>query len=190
MRAARRTIGNEPMTEIINEQVTAELDGGFVVFRLGMRINALWKVHRWLPVFRAGRKMLAEVDANPDTGLLAYDSRVGIRDLEIVQYWRSFEDLRNYALDPEFSHAPSMKSTMERMKESDDVGIWHELYVVDDDSYETVYYNAPPTGLGKAGTLHETDGKRKTAAGRLGLTDGDDFAYETRGVEADSLDDD
>lgn len=176
------------MTDIIDDQVTAELDGGFVVFRLGLRINTLWKVHEWLPILRAGRAMLGEVDANPDTGLLAYDTRFGFRDLEIVQFWRSFEDLRAYALDPEFSHAPSMQSTLERMRETDDVGIWHELYVIDEESYETVYYNAPPTGLGKAGTIHATDGTRRTAAGRLGVTDGRDFSYDDRGVVAESID--
>jgi hypothetical protein len=175
------------MTEIIDEQVTGELDGGFVVFRLGMRINRLWKVHRWLPILRAAGRMIDEVESDPDTGFLAFERRFGIRDLETVQYWRSFEDLRNYALDPDSSHAPAMRSTMERMEESDDVGLWHELYVVDDDSYETVYYNTPPTGLGKAGTLHPAEGTRGTAAGRLGLTDGDDFSYGSPGVEADSV---
>lgn len=175
------------MTELVDEQVTAELEGGFVVFRLGMRINRLWKVHRWLPILRAGRRLLSEVEASPDTGFLASDSRFGVRTLEIVQYWRSFEDLRSYALDPDFGHAPSMKRTMDRMEESDDVAIWHETYVVDEGSYETVYYNAPPTGLGKAGTLRSTEGRRRTAAGRLGLTDGEDFSYETRGEGAEPV---
>jgi len=176
------------MSEIIDEQVTAELDGGFVVFRLGTRINTLWKVHKWFPIFRAARKMVDEVDADSDSGLLAFERRVGMRALEIVQYWRSFEDLRNYALDSEFSHAPSMKSTMEQMERCDDVGIWHELYVIGDDSYETAYHNTPPTGLGTAGTLSPAEGTRRTAAGRLGLTEGDDFSYEPRGVEAESVD--
>jgi hypothetical protein len=178
------------MTDIIDEQVTGELDGGFVVFRLGMRINRLWKVHRWLPILRAGRRMLAEADADPDVGLLAYDSTVGLRGVEVVQFWRSFDDLRTYALDPDAGHAPSMRWAMERMADGDDVGIWHELYVVDDDSYETVYYNAPPTGVGKAGTLYPAEGERRTAAGRLGLTDGDDFSYGAGGVDADSVETD
>jgi hypothetical protein len=31
----------DTMTELITERVTAELEGGFVVFRIGMRINTL-----------------------------------------------------------------------------------------------------------------------------------------------------
>ena len=132
--------------------------------------------------------MVDEVDADPDSGILAVERRVGFRNLETVQYWRSFEDLRNYALDPDAGHAPVMKATMEQMAQSDAVGIWHETYIVDDGSYETVYYNAPPTGLGKAGTIHPADGTRTTAAGRLGMTDGADFAYGPRGVDAESVD--
>jgi hypothetical protein len=176
------------MTELIDEQVTAELDDGFVVFRLGMRINSLWKVHRWVPILRAAGRMVDEVETDPDSGFLAVERRLGARTLETIQYWRSFDHLREYALDPDASHAPSMQSTLERMEECDDVGIWHELYVVDDGSYETVYYNTPPTGLGKAGTLYPTEGERRTAAGRLGMSDGEDVSYGPRGVDAESVD--
>lgn len=29
---------------------TAQLDGSFVVFIIGMRVNKLWAIHKWLPV--------------------------------------------------------------------------------------------------------------------------------------------
>jgi len=32
--------------DIISERVTADIEGEFVVFRIGMRINKLWKVHK------------------------------------------------------------------------------------------------------------------------------------------------
>lgn len=175
------------MTGIIDEQVTAELDGGFVVMRLGMRINTLWKPHKWLPIIRANLRMLDELETDPDIGMLAYDTKLGVRNFENVLYWRSFEDLRQWALDPESTHAPTMKGTMDRMAASDDVGIWHELYVVDDASYETVYYNSPPVGLGKAAELHPTEGYRKTAAGRLGMTDGEDYGYDDGDVQAEAI---
>lgn len=175
------------MTATINEQVTAELDGGFVVMRLGMRINTLWKPHKWLPIIRANLKMLDELETNPDIGMLAYDTKLGIRNFENVLYWNSFQDLRNWALDPDSSHAPTMKGTMDRMDASDDVGIWHELYIIDEGSYENVYYNTPPTGLGKATELHPTKGYRRTAAGRLGMTDGEDYGYEEGKVEAEAI---
>ncbi|AUX10204.1 hypothetical protein AArcSl_2584 [Halalkaliarchaeum desulfuricum] len=167
------------MTEITEERVAAELEGDFVVFRIGMRVHRLWKVHKWFPIFRGMAKMLDELESDPDSGLLAYDTNLGIRNHEFVQYWESFEKLREYALDPEARHAPAMKWTNRIIEESDAVGIWHETYLVRGDEYETIYHNMPATGLGKAGTLHPATGLRKTATGRLGETgDTDGVASE------------
>ena len=35
------------------ERLTATLDGDFVVFLIGMRVNRPLKLHRWLPVAAA-----------------------------------------------------------------------------------------------------------------------------------------
>lgn len=176
------------MTKLNTERVTAELDGDFVVFRIGMRINTLWKVHRWLPVFREMPKMLEELDDDPECGLLACDVKLGIRNHEVVQYWRSFEDLREYALDLDARHAPAMKWTNEQMRKTDDVGIWHETYLVRAGEYETVYHNAPPIGMGKAGSVYPATDRRRTAAGRLGLTDGDDISRDGDVVRSEPVD--
>jgi hypothetical protein len=176
------------MAELSTERVTAELEGDFVVFRIGVRINRLWKIHEWLPVFRAMPKMLDELEADSESGLLGYDTKLGIRNHEVVQYWRSFEKLREYALDSNARHAPAITWSNQQMRESDAVGIWHETYLVENGRYETVYHNTPPIGLGKAGTLHPATEGRRTAAGRLGLSEGDDVSYEERGVQSEPLD--
>ena len=175
------------MAELTTERVTAELEGDFVVFRIGMRINTLWKVHEWIPAFRAMPKMLEELEADAESGLLGYDTKLGVRNHEVVQYWRSFEQLREYALDSDSQHAPAIQWTNQQMRESDAVGIWHETYLVRDGAYETVYNNTPPIGLGKAGTLYPATERRRTAAGRLGLTAGDDVTYEEDGVQSDPI---
>jgi hypothetical protein len=131
--------GRERMTDLNTEQVTAELEGDFVVFRIGMRINTLWKVHKWLPIFRAMPKMLEELEENPDSGLLAYDTKLGIRNHEVVQYWQSFEKLRTYALDSDTRHGPAMQWTYQQMQESDAVGIWHETYLIEDGETGVIY---------------------------------------------------
>ena len=46
------------MARILPERMTAEIEGDFVVFLIGMRINKPWKIHKWLPVFLAMPKML------------------------------------------------------------------------------------------------------------------------------------
>ena len=53
-------------TNIIPRKMSAEIDGDFVVFLIGMRINKIWKVHKWWPVFQAMRPMLKELVARPE----------------------------------------------------------------------------------------------------------------------------
>ncbi len=43
-----------------------EIEGDFVVFMIGMRINILWKVGTWLPVVRAMPRMLRELARHPE----------------------------------------------------------------------------------------------------------------------------
>src|SRR5450755_780756 len=65
-RDLRRHPGNaktfgDPMPAVIPERMSAKVDGDFVVFLIGMRVNKIWKVHKWLPVFLAMPKMLKEL---------------------------------------------------------------------------------------------------------------------------------
>jgi hypothetical protein len=132
-------------------------------------------------------KMLEELETDAESGLLGYDAKLGIRNHEVVQYWRSFEQLRDYALDSDSRHAPAIQWSNHQMRESDAVGIWHETYLVSDNAYETAYNNMPPIGLGKAGTLYPATKRRRTAAGRLGMTEGDDVTYEEDGVQSEPI---
>ena len=58
------------MSRIRPERVTADIDGDFVVFLIGIRVNAWWKLHKWVPVFRAMPRMLRELSAQEESGLL------------------------------------------------------------------------------------------------------------------------
>ena len=80
------------MAQIYPERMIPQLDGDFVVFLIGLRINKPWKVHKWWPVMSAMPRMLRELDRNPDLGCLGYIAGLKV----IVQYWRSFEHLREY----------------------------------------------------------------------------------------------
>ena len=44
---------------VLADRLTAEMDGDFVVFLIGMRVNKPWKVHKWLPVARAMPRLSA-----------------------------------------------------------------------------------------------------------------------------------
>ena len=58
------------MAHTYNQKMMAEIDGDFVVFLIGARINKPWKVHKWLPVFLAMPRMMREVAARPESGFL------------------------------------------------------------------------------------------------------------------------
>jgi Domain of unknown function (DUF4188) len=137
------------MTEIIPSRVTGRIEGDFVVFLIGIRINKPWKLHKWLPVARAMPRMLKELEAAPpEVGFLGHSGLSKI----IVQYWRNFDHLERYARDRDALHWPAWVEFNRRMKETrGDVGIWHETYKVRADEYESVYSGMPPFGLGKAG---------------------------------------
>ena len=49
------------MGQIIAERMAAEIEGDFVVFIIGMRVNRAWKLHKWVPVFLAMPRMLKEL---------------------------------------------------------------------------------------------------------------------------------
>jgi len=152
-------------SSIIPQRMTAEVDGDFVVFLIGMRINKLWKIRSWWPVFAAMRPMLRELDANPQLGCLAYQSGFPV----IVQYWRSFDHLESYARASDRHHLPAWQRFNRALGEArGDVGIWHETYCVKAGAYESVYSGMPPYGLGKAGRLVPAIGHREAARQRLG----------------------
>jgi Domain of unknown function (DUF4188) len=152
------------MAKVIASRVSAELDGEFVVFLIGTKINKLWKIHKWLPTMLAMPKMLKELEAHPESGFLGHS---GIGKV-IVQYWRSFEHLEAYARAKDKEHWPAWLAFNRRVGSSrGDVGIWHETYVIKPGNYETFYSGMPPFGLGKAGKLVPASGNRDDARSRM-----------------------
>ena len=157
------------MPPTINNYMTAEMEGDFVVFLTGMRINKWWKVWKWLPVFIAMPRMNQELAKNPDYGLLHYRNHVGFPNLMVVQYWKSFEHLHAYATNKDATHLPAWKALNRAVGLNGDVGTWHETYLVKAGQYECLYVNMPPHGLGNAGKPSVAKGRTRTAKGRLGM---------------------
>jgi hypothetical protein len=46
------------ISQIIPARMTARLEGDFVVFLIGMRVNRWWKFGKWVPVASAMQRML------------------------------------------------------------------------------------------------------------------------------------
>ena len=155
------------MGRIIAKRVCAEVDGGFVVFLIGMRLNKPWKFWKWLPVATAMPKMLIELAKQPELGLLHAENQFSFPNLTVTQYWKSFEHLEAYAKARDKAHLPAWQAFNKSVASNGDVGIWHETYVVKAGSYENVYNNMPPFGLGAAGVLKDAVGARQEARKRL-----------------------
>jgi len=151
---------------IRNERQAATLEGDFVVFLIGMRINVLWMVHRWWPVARAMPRMLAELRAKPELGMLGGEMWGG-RTTILLQYWRSLDQLLAFATDKQASHLPAWRDFNRAVGRSGNVGVWHETYKVSPGGYENIYVNMPPFGLGKVGSLVAASGSLQTASGRF-----------------------
>jgi len=148
---------------------TAEIDGPFVVFLIGMRVNRLLAVSKWLPVARAMGPMVSHLLAHKELGLLHAQSYAYWRGAALVQYWRSFEHLERFARDPALAHLDAWKRFNRAVGADGSVGIWHETYLVQADQYECVYGNMPRFGLAMAGEHVPALGARETAKRRLGL---------------------
>lgn len=148
------------------ERLAATVDGDFVVFLIGMRINNPLLVHKWVPVATAMPRMLKELFRKPELGFL-HGEMWFARTIVVLQYWRSMEQLLAYAKNKEAEHLPAWQAFNKSVGTNGSVGIWHETYVVSAGSYENIYVNMPVFGLGGAGTLHPARGGLHSASGRL-----------------------
>lgn len=165
------------MAQVFPGRYTADIEGDFVVFIIGMRFNRPWKVHKWLPVFLAMRPMLRSLDADAAKGLLGA-RRGWLGGPVVVQYWRTFEQLERFSRDPGDKHLPAWRRFNRAVGGSGDVGIWHETYQVSAGAYEAVYGNMPRVGLAAARTAQHVPVGRKgrSAARRIGARETDEAA--------------
>ena len=154
------------MAKTINQRMTVKIDGDFVVFIIGMRINRFWKFHKWIPVASVMPKLIKELSNKSESGFLGFQMFGGIPPV-IVQYWRSFEHLEAYAKDRNGLHYPAWKAFNLKVKSNGDVGIWHETYKVNAGNYECIYNNMPKYGLGKIGEMIPATGRKEHAADRI-----------------------
>ncbi len=153
------------MAEVKTGRWTADVEGDFVVFMIGARVNSKWRVFRSIGDL-GGRRgmghMLKYLSAHPEKGMLGYQ-QFGFMN---VQYWRSFEALEAFAKDTDDPHLEPWRKFWRRVGKSGRTGIWHETFLVRNGEYEAIYGNVPPTGMGKAFPLVPV-GESVTARQRL-----------------------
>lgn len=160
------------MSQVITQRMTATIDAPeIVVFLIGARVNNWWKIGSWWPVAAAMPRMIKELEAHPELGLLGYEQAIG-RTSIMIQYWKSMELLLEYAKARDSEHLPAWREFNQRLVKTEAVGIWHETYIVKPGNYENIYSNMPPFGLGRVGTLAPVGRRRgkstESAAERVG----------------------
>jgi hypothetical protein len=166
------------MAPVMNGRWTAQIDGPFVVFLIGMRVNRLYALRKWVPTMMAMGPMLRTLYAHPQKGFLGAQTFLMWRGVALVQYWRSFEALEHFARDRDDPHLEAWRRFNRTIGSDGSVGIWHETYLVGVGEYEAVYANMPVFGLAAASTHREVTGRRTTAAGRLQRQDSTQPAQE------------
>ena len=165
---------------IIPRRIAAQIEGDFVVFLIGARINRWWKLPKHLWFGQTMGKMIAELQARPESGFLGHE-QFGLTTT--VQYWRSMDHLTNYARSRDQSHYPYWVKFNKTVASSGDIGIWHESYQVRAGDYECIYSSMPLMGLAKAASFIDAVGRHQTARGRIGKTDGTDAPITLDGTE-------
>lgn len=139
------------MAEIRQGRWTAQIEGDFVVFLIGARLDKRHPLRSFndLGGRRGMMHMLKWLTEHPEKGLLGFHAH----GLTIVQYWRSFEHLERFASDAADPHLEPWRAYWKRVGRSTRTGIWHETFLVRAGEYESIYGNMPPYGLGAATEL-------------------------------------
>ncbi|GAA1479755.1 DUF4188 domain-containing protein [Gordonia sinesedis] len=137
---------------------------GTALFLIGMRPTKPWRLRAWLSVYVAMPGMLVHLRRHRDAGMLSARVYAGGSFL-VVSYWRSADDLRRFAADPDAPHLPAWRRYVRRLAGTDSVGIWHETYVIGE--HETVSEGMPPWGLAEAVGAESVSVGTTTAARRI-----------------------
>ncbi|MBB5343691.1 DUF4188 domain-containing protein [Tunturibacter empetritectus] len=146
---------------------STRVEGPFVMFLIGFRINHPLAFNKWIPVAKAMGPMLQELYANPQLGFLGAQSSLYWPGVTMTQYWRSFDQLVDYAQSRNAAHLPAWKAFNQSVGDDGSVGIWHETYQVAAGQYESIYANMPRFGLALAGTHEPATGHLRDARTRM-----------------------
>lgn len=134
--------------QVFHGRYTANIEGDFVVFLIGarFRVRDLLKT-QWMG--NAMGAMQAELMAQPDSGFLGGETFFRFFPIEsiLVSYWRSFDHLERYSRSRDQEHYPAWIRFHKEVGFNQDIGVWHETYMVRQGEYEGIYVNMPEFGL-------------------------------------------
>jgi len=155
------------MASIFPGRFTAQSDKPVVLFLIGMRINNFLALHDIFFMAKTMPAMLRELSQNPDSGMLWYRQQLSLPYVNVQQYWESFDKLLAYAHDKSGHHFPMWAEFNRRIAKSNNIGIWHETYLVEPGKFECIYGNMPLFGLAAATSHVPAEGRLASARDRF-----------------------
>ena len=161
--------------EIQRGRFTADIDGDFVVFLIGMRFNHPLRISKWWPVAAAMPRMLKVLSQHPELGCLGFQQWFG-RTTMLVQYWRDFDSLDRFSRTRALPHLEPWRQFNRVVRASGEVGIWHETFKV------RAANTRPSTAICRSSASQPPPGtcppprKANTAAARIGASTTDEPA--------------
>ena len=156
-------------TQVFPGRFTAQIDGPFVVFRLGIRVNRFFSFWKWVPTLRALLPVLNTLLRTTAPGHLeSFSISYLSAGRGIVQYWRSLDDLEEFAQSDDSPFHELWRRYYRSPGVDGSVGLWYEAFLVEANRYESVYDNMPVAGLAVASHHLPAVGRRETARRRLG----------------------
>jgi hypothetical protein len=134
--------------------------------RMGIQVKGL---SAWF----LARRLRSAVDADArqavaaGAGLLnSQPFSMGFNHFGVLQYWRGFDDLQAWTRHS--PHADWWRIAVERMRIKEDLGVYHETFLIGRTDIESIYLNCQPTGLATFGLQGEPIGPFTNSLGRLG----------------------
>ena len=157
------------MSKVVPGRFSAEIDESFVVFLIGLRVNNIWAVNKWVPTVQAMGPMLNSLYRYPEKGFLRHETffRLSPLGVVLITYWKSFEDLEYFARNADDPHLEPWREFNKSIGSDGSVGIWHETYLVGAKQSESIYVNMPVFGLAAATRHVPSVDKKETARRRL-----------------------
>lgn len=137
---------------IYSGRYAALVEEPVTLFLVGLRIHRWRSVRTWLPLLLGLLRLKRLLKGQPARGMRGAKVWWSGREILVVQYWDSYDQLERFALDRDGEHVKVWRqfNVTVGAGEKPAVGVWHECYRADPSDCECVYSNMPRMGLAKA----------------------------------------
>lgn len=128
----------------------ANPDSDIALFLIGLRVNRLTSLRNGLRVVTSMLRLLGDLRDDHDSGYRGHRILFGPtpREVMVLQYWASGEQLLAFATDPRHRHRAAWRDFEQMVRSSaGGIGLWHEIYRVPRDGISSFYRDIPPVGL-------------------------------------------